>query len=386
MDTFIDFSSGSMNKYKEELCGDKVEFYKDEDKFIAVLSDGLGSGVKANILATLTSKIAITMLKSGADIYEVVDTIANTLPVCSIRKLAYSTFTIVSIDKTNMVYIAEFDNPSMFFLRNGVIADIKWDIIKINERTVKESRFKLKEKDILIFVSDGVIHAGVGMVLNLGWKWCDVAKYIEKYIKPNMLSKNITDTLLGVCDQLYMQQPGDDTTVACVKVTKSKKTILFSGPPIDKSKDSEIVEKLMKYKGNKIICGGTAANIVARELNEQIRTSFEILDKNVPPISYIKGINLVTEGVLTLKQAIEKLENIKTEMNLKFLDGEDGACKLAKLLFVNSTHIKFLVGGAINPAHQNQCFPKDMSVKIEILEELQRTLISLGKIIEIEYF
>ena len=169
MKYFIDFASSSLNKKDEELCGDKVEFYSDDNKFIAILSDGLGSGVKANILGTLTSKISITMLKENIEIEEVVDTIIHTLPVCSIRNLAYSTFTIVKIEANGTVYVAEFDNPSIFLLTDRKVDKIEWSSIKINGREIKESKFKIQEKDAIVLVSDGVVHAGVGQILNLGW-------------------------------------------------------------------------------------------------------------------------------------------------------------------------------------------------------------------------
>lgn len=386
MEFFIDFASSSLNKYGEELCGDKVEFYNGEDSFIAVLSDGLGSGVKANILATLTSKIAITMLKEGLPIEDVVDTIIHTLPVCSVRKLAYSTFTIIKIDKDGMAYVVEFDNPSIFFLNDRHIKKLQWNTTEINGRKIKESKFKLEEKDILVFVSDGVIHAGAGIVLNLGWKWEDIDKYLRQYTNKDMSSKTITNMLLGACDQLYIQKPGDDATIATIKVTRPSKAALFSGPPIDPDMDKEVVEVLMNTIGKKIVCGGTAGNIVARELGEDIKVSFEVIDKEIPPIGYIKGIDLVTEGVLTIKKATEKLEKLKMATDLDFIYKEDGASKLAKILFEDCTHIKMLVGRSINPAHQNPDFPNELSIKLYVLNKLKKVLLDLGKIVEIEYY
>ena len=300
MKFFIDFATGSLNKYGEELCGDRVEFYNDKDKFVAVLSDGLGSGVKANILATLTAKIALTMLKEGIDIEEVVDTIINTLPICAVRKVAYSTFTMVSVDKDGMVYVAEFDNPSIFFLRNGDTRPINWNEKFINGRKIREASFKLRQNDILVLVSDGVVYAGVGQVLNLGWQWKDIANHLRRFTNSSMSAKKITNNLLGACNQLYMERPGDDTTVATIRVTQPNKAVIFTGPPIDKNKDKEVVEEIMRTSGKRIICGGTAGNIVARELGEELRTSFKIVDKDIPPIGYINKIDLVTEGVLTL--------------------------------------------------------------------------------------
>ncbi len=386
MKFFIDFATGSLNKYGEELCGDKVEFYNDDKMFIAVLSDGLGSGVKANILATLTAKIAITMLREGLRIEEVVDTVMHTLPVCTERNLAYSTFTIIKVAHDGIVYIAEFDNPSIFFLSDREIKKIEWSTTEINGRKVKESKFKLEENDMLVFVSDGVVHAGVGKILNLGWQWEHIEQYLKKNTSKVMSSKAVTNLLLGACDQLYMQQPGDDTTVATIKAVTPSKVVLFSGPPIDINKDKEVVDKIMSTSGKKIICGGTAANIVARELNQEIKSSLNLVDKDIPPIGYIKGIDLVTEGVLTLRKATEKLEQIKESTDLDFLYKEDGASKLAKILYEDCTHIKLVIGRAINPAHQNPDFPNELSIKLYVLNELKNTLISLGKIVEVEFY
>ena len=385
MKFFIDFATGSLNKYGEELCGDRGEFYNDKEKFVAVLSDGLGSGVKANILATLTAKIALTMLKEGLDIEEVVDTIINTLPICTIRKVAYSTFTIVNVDKDGIVYIAEFDNPSIFFLRNGDTMPINWNEKFINGRKIREANFKLKQNDILVLVSDGVVHAGVGQVLNLGWQWKYIANHLRRFTDSSMSAKKITNNLLGACNQLYMEKPGDDTTVATIRVTKSNEAVIFTGPPIDKNKDKEVVEEIMKTSGKRIVCGGTAGNIVARELGEELITSFKIIDKDIPPIGYINKVDLVTEGVLTLRKAIDKLNNIKTSHDLKFIYKEDGASLLARMLYEDCTHIKMIIGRSINPAHQNPDFPNELSIKLYLVNELKEILIELGKIVEVEY-
>ncbi|SHK57424.1 SpoIIE family protein phosphatase [Paramaledivibacter caminithermalis] len=383
MSFFIDISYDSLNKYGEELCGDKVEVAHTDDSVIIVLADGLGSGVKANILSTLTSKIAATMLKEGSTIYETVDTIVNTLPECKVRKLAYSTFTIVKIYKNGKVYIVECDNPPIFFIRGNKILDIKKIDKNINGKLIKESEFMLEKNDVLTIVSDGVIHAGIGGVLNLGWQWENVAEYLERLSKDLRSAKNISKGLVNACNNLYANKPGDDTTVATIKIREPEIVNIFTGPPKDPEKDKYVIEELMKSQGKRIVCGGTAAKIASRELKEELITDIEYIDKEVPPTAHIKGIDLVTEGVLTLSKAVEKIKEFMDSCSGEYTvynpEKKDGASILAKILIEECTHINLWVGKAVNPAHQNPDLPIDLSIKLKVVGQLVELMRKLGK-------
>jgi len=389
MSSFIDVAYNSLNKYGEELCGDKVEIVRTGDSVIIVLSDGLGSGVKANILATLTCKIAATMLKEGVSILETVDTIVQTLPVCSVRKLAYSTFTIIQIHEDGQVYVAEYDNPPIFFMHKGKQRpQIQYSAIQVNGRVVKESSFILGEGEALTVVSDGVIHAGVGGILNLGWQWDNVEEYLERQGKQEKCAANISKSLIDACRSLYAGKAGDDTTVVTVKLRHSEEVDLFTGPPVDSGDDGWVIGKLKKARGKKVVCGGTAASIAARELNEEIVTNLDFFDPDVPPTACIKGIDLVTEGVLTLRKTVDKLKAYLNSGGQDMpgrLDGEDGASRLAKLLLEDCTHLNLWIGKAVNPAHQNPDFPLDLGIKLKVVAELAELMGKLGKKVQLTY-
>ena len=387
MKYYIDFAYGSLLKFGEELCGDMVEFYTDDDQFIAVLSDGMGSGVKANILATLTSKIAVTMLKEGMKIEDVVDTVSQTLPICAQNKIAYSTFTMVKVAKDGIAYIVEFDNPTVFFMRGKKVLSLDWNERIIHNKKVRECKIQLTERDRIVMVSDGVEFAGVRKTLNYSWQWKDIANHLMKFTNENMNAKAITNNLLGVCNQLYFFEPGDDTTVATIKVSHDSKAVLFSGPPINKNKDKEVVYKIMGSAGKKIVCGGTTANIVARELNVKYRSSTTIIDEDVPPIGYIEGIDLVTEGVLTLRKACEILRKLLTTNDDSFLHKKkDAATLLSRMLYEDCIHIKMIIGRCINPENMMLDIPDDLSARIYVLNEMKNILVKLGKIVEVEYY
>lgn len=374
MSLFIDSAYESLIKHGEELCGDRVEVVRLADSTIIVLADGLGSGVKANILATLTTKISATMLKEGADIYETLDTIINTLPVCKVRKIAYCTFTLIKIYDDGRVYVAEYDNPPIFIIRDGVELKVCKKELKINGRSVYESKFYVQPGDVLTVVSDGIVHAGLGNIMNLGWKWENVMDYLKRSTINRNDAKSISEDLSEVCFDLYGGKPGDDATVVTIKVKSPQYIDLFTGPPKDKKKDKYIIRDFMKGRGKKIICGGTAANIAQRELRRNLKVNLDYICEEIPPTASMEGIYLITEGVITLNKVVEIIKDNKYNNQ-----SEDGATRLAKILMDECTHLTIWAGKAINPAHQNPELPMDLSIKLKLVRELAELLERSGK-------
>ena len=391
MSVSIDVAWKSLNKHHEELCGDKVEIIKTEDSDIMILADGMGSGVKANILATLTSKILGTMLYEGATIESCVETIAKTLPICKVRKVAYATFSILQIFHSGEAYLVEFDNPSCVFIRDGRIVNYPYETREIEGKKIHEYRFQVKKNDCFVLMSDGVIYAGAGSILNLqGWTWEAMAEYTLKCTKKTMSASRLAVMLSQACDELYEEKPGDDTTVAVARVIDRRVVNIFTGPPKSKEDDERMVHEFMHTEGKKVVAGGTSANIVARVLGREIVTKTDSRNPDVPPTATLEGIDLVTEGVLTLGKALGILRKYEQdEFDEEFfneLDADNGASKLAKLLIEECTDLNLFVGKALNPAHQNSNLPFDLSVRMNLVEQLKDCAEKLGKTVKVKYY
>jgi hypothetical protein len=387
---YVDATYKSIIKYNEELCGDRVEITKNDSCYIVVLSDGLGSGVKANILSTLTSKIISTMMYEGASIEDTVDTIVHTLPVCNVRKVAYSTFIILQIGFDGECYLVEFDSPDCIFVRNGELQKIDYNIREVAGKKIKEARFKVQNDDVLTILSDGVVFAGIGNLMNLGWGWNNVSKYVTSRVKPGITAARLTNMLGETCRQLYMNKPGDDTTMATIRITPKMEVSLYSGPPTDKSEDSRVVTDFMIPEGKKIVCGGSSASIVSRELGVPLMPSLDYFDPEIPPTAQMPGIDLVTEGVITLKRAVdiikEYYQNPTDITVLRKLEQPNGAAQIAKMLVEECTHLNMFVGQTVNPAHQNPNLPIDLSIKMIILDELFSIMNEHGKTVTRKYY
>ena len=383
MKTYFEWGSKHLNKRLEELCGDSIMFSRFPDFVTFVLSDGLGSGVKANILATLTTKIASHMLEHELPIDDVVETVSQTLPICKVRKIAYSTFCIAQLFSEGYAHIFEYDTPSVFFLRNRKTQKIPYDDRTVQKKIIKEAQLELRRGDFLIFVSDGAINAGIGGAWNLGWGWDNIANYLQSHTHPNLTAQEIADDLASTINKLYDGMPGDDVSIAVIKVRHKLFAALMVGPPLNKEDDALVVKKLMAIQGLKIVCGGTTANIVSRILNKPTDVDLTTMTENVPPIGSIDGIDLVTEGILTLSKTIE---NLKDNVLLKDLQYKiDGASSLIRSL-MGVDAIKILVGQAMNPAHQEPRMPVELGIKTHIAQQLADELIKRGKEVELEYF
>lgn len=390
---FVDVYSESLFKKGEELCGDMVDTIRKKDETVVVLADGMGSGVKANILSTLTSKIICTMISGDADIDDCVETISKTLPVCHERGIAYSTFTIVRVKHNGEIYTAEFDGPEIVIIRDGVLDEPEKTMRIIEGKEVWESTFKAGPGDMIVGFSDGVIHAGIGRLINLGWKRVNVMEFIQRNYDPNMTARDMTRALINVCDQLYEGEPGDDTTVSTVRIVPRTETRVMVGPAASSDMDEKEVAKLMSATGKKIVCGGTTSKVVARVLNEKIDVEMKYFDENVPPIGYIKGIDLVTEGVLTLsateelvKQYISENDRNKRPEIYMDMSKKDGATKLMRYLVDETSDIVFMIGAANNPAHKSGGAIPSHDVKVRIVHDLAKSLEKLGKNVLIEEY
>lgn len=391
MSVSIDVAWKSLNKHHEELCGDKVEILKTADSDIMILADGMGSGVKANILATLTSKILGTMLYEGADIESCVETIAKTLPICKVRKVAYATFSILQIFHSGEAYLVEFDNPSCVFIRDGKIMHYDYEVREIEGKKIHEYRFRVKKNDCFVLMSDGVIYAGAGSILNLqGWTWEAMAEYTLKCTKKTLSASRLAVMLSQACDELYEEKPGDDTTVAVARVIDRHVVNIFTGPPKEKADDEKLMHEFMHSEGKKVVSGGTSANIAARVLGKEIITKADSRNPDVPPTAVIEGIDLVTEGVLTLGKCLKLLKKyVRDEFDAEFfdeLDAENGASRLAKLLIEECTELNLFVGTALNEAYESKDLSFDISMRMNLVEQLISTAEKMGKTVTVRYY
>ncbi len=385
MELCLEYGCTSVNKFGEELCGDNVVSMVDGDYTTLVLADGLGSGVKANILSTLTSKILCTMAANGIDIDECVETLIQTLPVCHVRGVAYSTFSLIRANNLGQGFLYEFDNPQAIYYHRGKCTDFERVKLEICGKMVYKSELNLEQNDVIMVMSDGTVHAGIGQILNFGWERKQIMEHLDRSLKPTMSARAMACVLTSACNDLYLDRPGDDTTVAAVKIRPRLNVSIMVGPPVDKEKDNFYVERFMKGADKTIVCGGTSSQIVARYLNKPLRTSFDFPDKDVPPIGFIEGVDLTTEGVLTLRRLLELSEKYLSlhDLTPKTFTKQDGASLLANVLFEEATHINFFVGQSVNVAHQG--LPIDITMKMKLVEKLAENMSAMGKIVTLNY-
>ena len=384
-----DIGYKSINHYGEQLCGDHVDVIEqNENSTVIVLADGLGSGVKASILSTLTSKIISTMVAEGLSVEECVKTIAATLPICSVRGVAYSTFTIIHLINNDTAELIQYDNPKIIFLRDGKNYDYQTTETNIDGKKILMSSIRLQENDIIVAMSDGCPHAGIGTAYNFGWKREDIVEFMEMIADVGYTAKTLSTILVDECDKLYGGMPGDDATACVVKLRKRVPMNLLFGPPSNRDDCDRMMSLFFSKEGKHIICGGTTSSIAAKYLGKPLKASLNFEKSDVPPIAEIEGVDLVTEGVITVNKVLtyakDYLRDNKSYEQWSFK--HDGASLICQLLFEEATDINFFVGRAVNPAHQNPDLPINFNIKMNLVSELSDCLKKMGKRIKVSYF
>ncbi len=379
----------SINHVGEQLCGDHVDVIDTEtNSTVIVLADGLGSGVKASILSTLTSKIISTMISAGLPLEDCVSTIAATLPVCSVRGVAYSTFTLIHIIRNKTAEIIQYDNPKAILIRDGQVMDYPTSEMNIDGKKIIKSVIRLEENDVIVAMSDGCPHAGIGRSYNFGWKLQDIAQFMADMSFAGYTAKALATLLVDECNKLYGEEPGDDATAVVVKVRRREPVNILFGPPANRDDCNRMMALFFGKEGKHIVCGGTTSTIVSKYLGKPIRASLNFIAADVPPVGEIEGVDLVTEGVITVNKVLEYAKDYVQDNNsyAHWGNQHDGASQICRLLFEEATDINFFVGRAVNPAHQNPDLPINFNIKMNLVEELSKCLRKMGKRIKVSYF
>lgn len=381
MKLFYEYGVRQIHKKGEELCGDSIVFSRRSDSVIMALSDGLGSGVKANILGTLTTQIAMHMLENDLPLGEVVKTLTETLPVDKEREMAYSTFAIAEFFTPGNAWIFEFDTPHLILVRENRVEPIQYEDEYIENKKIQRAELALREGDWIIIVSDGVLNAGIGGVYPLGWGWEQAAKFVGMKAHNGMTAESFAEKIADTVNELYAGNVGDDVSIIVIKVRKKIFATILTGPPVNRENDRAAVEKLLAKTGKYGVCGGTTAKIVAEQMGKELKVDLSTMTGSVPPFGRIEGIDIVTEGILTLTRVNNLLKSGATKEMVKYQN--NGAASLIRLL-LDTDSIHFLVGQAVNPAHQNPELPQQLGIRQAIVREVADELRKRGKEVSLE--
>ncbi len=378
-DFYLDIYCSQNQHDGEFICGDVFisKRIKEDGRTIVVLSDGMGSGIKANVLATLTASMAVNFTVEHKEVHKTAEIIMNTLPVCSVRKVSYSTFTIIDIEDDGFTTIIEYDNPRCLLMRTHRSFDPGWKVIELESKRNKGKKlytcyFKARKEDRIIFWSDGIIQSGMGTkVLPFGWGREEVENYVLKNVKntPFISSLKLAKKIVNVALLNDGGKPLDDTSCGIIYFRQPRKLLLVTGPPFVDKKDADFALKVQKFGGKKIISGGTTAEIVARELGLKFSAGLELLDPDLPPVAQMESIDLVTEGILTLGKVVRILKKYEKNETL----GKGPAHQIVKML-IESDEIHIVNGTRINVAHQDPNLPVELEIRRTVVKQIANLL------------
>lgn len=387
---YIDISAMSFNHFGEELCGDNVIInHLDNNVDLVVLADGLGSGVQASILSILTSTLLSKMFSNNISIEECVSTIAQTLPYIKEKKASYCTFTIIKITDGKYVEIYNYDNPQPFLVAHHEAKPIEYKEEIIENKRLYIARFEIKLNDAIIALSDGVTYAGTGDKFNFGFDLSHIMSFMGKMARPEDSASSLNTFFMGYVKKLYNNQFGDDASCVFIKIRPRQTINLMVGPPTNPSDDDRIAALFMSKPGLHIVCGGTTSKIIAHYLDKPVIPLLQYEDKNIPPISTIEGVDLVTEGIVTLNKVLKNAQSFLNDNNAEYFNWfyhKDGASLISKYLLDTATEINIYAGCAINEAHQKGTASLNHAFKMHVVDELSQDLKKMNKCVRVTYY
>jgi hypothetical protein len=359
-------------------CGDVFvsKRIKEDGRTILVLSDGVGHGVKACVLASLTATMALNYATFHTKPDIAARIIMRALPKSSDGLENYATFTLIEIEADGKVKIINYDNPKTIILRGNNILNPNEYHLEIQgfENTGKILRcreFQSRKEDRIIFLTDGITQSGLGSKrYPIGWGRDTVEEFVISQVSrmPDISATKLAKKIINQANMNDEFNLKDDTTCGVIYFREPREFMLITGPPFYKIKDYDFVNSIKNFKGKKAICGGTTSEIISRELELELQPEYGYYEAAIPPKAKMAGFELVSEGLLTIGKVEEILENYTSETRL----GDSPADDIVRLLLDHDI-IHLIVGTRINWAHQDP----DQPVELEIRKVVVKRVIKL---------
>ena len=379
-DLFIEMEAAQFTKTGQAACGDDVRFLtvERENRHLCALSDGLGSGVKANVLATMTTSMAIRFLESNIPTLEAAEIIMDSLPVCEVRKIGYATFSLFDFRLGGRAKITEMGNPGYIHLRgteevkpltDEQVVSVHWP-----DREMRECEADFRAGDRIILCSDGVTQSGLGVnkEMKFGWRRSGVLRHAQEFIHldPGISAKELAASIAHRALQLTPGGCKDDITCVVIYLRRPRVMRILSGPPFYKEHDADYARQAKLGFDHVVICGGTTANIVERELGRKVKVDLADMKAagGLPPVGHIDGVGLVTEGILTLSRVATALEERRDPGR------EPAAAKAILERMMAHDRIEFVIGTKVNESHQDPNVPQDLELRRSVVKRLSAAL------------
>ena len=377
---FIEMEAAQYTKTGQAACGDDVRFWtvERENRHLAALSDGLGSGVKAHILATMTTSMAIKFLESNVPTLEAAEIIMDSLPVCEVRKIGYATFSLFDFRLGGRARVTEMRNPGYIHLRDvSEVAPLKDEMVVSEhwpDREVRECEADFRPGDRIIMCSDGVTQAGLGQRrdMKFGWRRSGVLRFVQRLIAsdPEISAKDLSSAIAREALNLVPGGCKDDISCVVAYLRRPRVMRVLTGPPYYREHDGDYARQALIGPEHVVVCGGTSANILERELGVKVKVSLADMRSSggLPPIGRMEGIGIATEGILTLSRVLSALEEMRSPRY------EPAAARAILDMMMRHDRIEFVLGTKVNESHQDPGIPQDLELRRSVIKRITRAL------------
>jgi len=374
----IDFLQSS--KKDTDPCGDTVWFKRTIYHTTIICADGIRSGVRAYIASQMNVARIAQLLESGMSLQEAFLSIVKSMSQWRDYTMPFTAFIVARILNDGTTTIFNYEMPSPILVIRNRASVLQSEPVLIDTGVASSAHCRLLEGDGLVLMSDGITQSGMETNYPNGWGSEGAQKYMSQQLTHGLSMFQSARKAFHQAKLNDGEFNGDDRTMLFAQSHAGKIVEVLTGPPLDENKDEEFVNRFWEAEGVKVICGATTADIVARYKFSQLRVEQNPVTLSTPPRYFIDGVDLVTEGAVTLNQ----VHNLLEEEDLDRDSDMSAAVDLAKIL-KSGDRIVFTVGQSLNPANKDIVFRKQgILQRNKIIPMIAAKLERMGKLVSIE--